>query len=72
MASVRTAEEPALFVRDGENLPDGEWVGVRADRAVRLSRMERPYRVHAVDQRGDIGLCSETDFVQALPLAPAS
>jgi len=53
-------------------LPEGEWVGVRADRAVVGDDGTAVSGSTLFDQRGDIGLCTETHFVQALPQAPAS
>lgn len=53
-------------------LPEGEWVGVRADRAVVGDDGSAVSGSTLFDHRGDIGLCTETHFVEALPRSPAS
>lgn len=53
-------------------LPEGEWVGVRADRAVVGDDGSAVSGSTLFDRRGDIGLCTETHFVQVLPRVPES
>ncbi|HSZ37835.1 MAG TPA: thioesterase family protein [Acidimicrobiales bacterium] len=52
--------------------PEGEWVGVRADRAVVGDDGSAVSGSTLFDRRGDIGLCTESHFVQALPQRPDS
>ena len=52
--------------------PEGEWVGVRADRAVVGYDGSAVSGSTLFDRSGDIGLCTETHFVQALPQAPGA